>query len=200
MASEHDKFANDYDVQIRNYNCYIADVLFGLSYEFIKKEESILDVGIGTGISSRLFYSIGLNVFGMDGSAEMLKVCEQKGIAQDLIEQDILTFPWPYQNEKFNHVICCGVFHFIGELNLIFEEISRIQKSGGIFAFTVMNEIDDQFGLENHNKRIEDGLNIFSHKERYVNNLLNHNHYIKEKEIISFVGQTPFKAIVARKI
>jgi ubiquinone/menaquinone biosynthesis C-methylase UbiE len=199
MPSEHDKFAKEYDVQIRTYNCYISDVLFGLSYEFIKKGESILDVGIGTGISSRLFYSNGLQVFGMDGSPEMLKICEQKEFAQELIEQDILTFPWPYQDDKFNHVICCGVFHFIGDLNMIFEEISRIQKTEGIFAFTVMNEIDDQPGLENYEKRIEDGLNIFSHNESYVNNLLIHNHYIKEKEIISFVGQTPFKAIVARK-
>lgn len=198
MVSEHDKYAKEYDDQIRNYNCYIAEVLFGLSYEYIKKGESILDVGIGTGISSRLFYSAGLKVFGMDGSAEMLKICEQKGFSKELIEQDILTLPWPYQDDMFNHVVCCAVFHFIGDLDNLFEEISRIQKTGGIFAFTVMNNTGDQCVKGKYGKRIEDCMNIFSHKESYVNNLIKKNHYVKQKEISCFVGKNIFHAIVAR--
>lgn len=199
MASEHDKYAKEYDDQIRNFNCNIAEVLFGLSYEFIKKGESILDVGIGTGISSRLFYLTGLTVFGIDGSVEMLKICEKKGIAKELIEKDILTLPWPFQDNMFNHVICCGVFHFLGDLDTLFEEIYRVQKSDGIFAFTIMNDLGDPCEENNYDKRIEDGLNIYSHTESYINDLLKNNHYNKEKEIISFVGKTQFKAIVARK-
>jgi predicted TPR repeat methyltransferase len=199
MASEHNKYAKEYDDQIKNYDCYIAEVLFGLSYEYIKKGESILDVGIGTGISSKLFYLTGLQIFGIDVSAEMLNICEKKGIAKELIEQDLLVFPWPYQNGMFNHVICCGVFHFIGDLDMMFEEISRIQKTDGIFTFTVMNGKDDRRNQEKYEKYIEDGFNIFCHKASYIYKLMKDNHYSKEKEIISFVGQTQFRAIVARK-
>lgn len=79
MASAHDKYAKEYDDQIKNYDCYMAEVLFGLSYEYIKKGESILDVGIGMGISSKLFCLAGLQVFGIDVSAELLNICEKKG-------------------------------------------------------------------------------------------------------------------------
>jgi predicted TPR repeat methyltransferase len=199
MASEHDKYAKEYDNQIKIFDCYIAEVLFGLSYEFIKKGDTLLDLGIGTGISSQLFYLAGLDVFGIDVSAEMLSICKTKGIAKELIEQDLLVFPWPYQDDMFNHIICCGVFHFIGELDKMFDEISRIQKNDGIFAFTVMDGKDNQRNQEKYQERIEDGLNIFSHKASYIYKLMKNNHYGKEKEIISFVGQTQFRAIVARK-
>ena len=199
MSFAHDKYAKEYDDQIKAYDCYIAEVLFGLSYEFIKKGESLLDVGIGTGISSRLFYLPGLQVFGIDGSAEMLTICEKKGIAKELVEQDVLVLPWPYQDDMFHHVICCGVFHFIGDLEKIFEEITRIQKNDGILAFTVMDGGEEQRNQEKYKKRIEDGLNIFSHQASYIYQLMKKNNYSKEKEIISFVGQTQFRAIVARK-
>jgi predicted TPR repeat methyltransferase len=199
MTSAHDKYAKEYDYQIKNYDCYIAEVLFGLSYEYIKKGDALLDIGIGTGISSKLFYLAGLHISGIDGSAEMLNICKTKGIAEELIEQDLLVFPWPYRDDMFNHVICCGVFHFIGDLDKMFDEISRIQKNDGIFAFTVMDGKDNQRNQERYQERIEDGLNIFSHKARYIYKLMKNNHYSKEKEIISFVGQTQYRAIVARK-
>jgi predicted TPR repeat methyltransferase len=199
MASAHDKFAKEYDNQIKNYDCYIAEVLFGLSYEYVKKADTLLDIGIGTGISSRLFYLAGLDIFGIDVSRAMLSICKTKGIAKELIEQDLLVFPWPYQDDMFNHIICCGVFHFIGDLDKIFDEISRIHKNDGIFAFTVIDGKDNQRNREKYQKQIEDGLNIFSHKASYIHNLMKKNNYSKEKEIISFVGQTQFRAIVARK-
>jgi ubiquinone/menaquinone biosynthesis C-methylase UbiE len=199
MISAHDQFATEYDDQIKNYDCYIAEVLFGLSYEYIRKGESILDVGIGTGISSKLFSLAGLQIYGIDGSAEMLKICEKKGFAKQLIDQDLLVFPWPYQNDMFTHVICCGVFQFIGDLDRVFAEISRIQKPGGVFSFTVMNSHNDQRNRGKYEKLIEDGFSIFSHKAGYINKLMQNNHYRKEKEIISFVGQTQFRAIIALK-
>jgi predicted TPR repeat methyltransferase len=199
MSFPHDKYAKEYDDQIRNYNCYIAEVLFGLSYEFVKNGETLLDVGIGTGISSQLFYLAGLQVFGIDGSTEMLNICKQKRIARELIEHDLLVFPWPYQDNMFNHLICCGVFHFIGVLDKIFKEISRVQKKDGILAFTIMSGNDGQRNQEQFEERIEDGLNVFSHKASYIYQLLENNNYSKAKEIICLVGQTQFRAIVARK-
>lgn len=197
MTSAHDKYAKDYDEQVRNYDCYIADVLFGLSYEYIQPGETLFDIGIGTGISSQLFHLAGLQVFGMDSSAEMLALCKAKGIARELMEQDVLVFPWPYQNGAFNHVICCGVFHFLGDLERIFNETSRIHKPGGIFAFTVMDGKDNP--SETYQDRIEDGLNIYAHTPGYIYQLLRQHHYRKEKEMICLVGPTPFRTIVARK-
>jgi predicted TPR repeat methyltransferase len=99
----------------------------------------------------------------------------------------------------FNHLICCGVFHFFGALDKIFKEISRVQKDDGFLAFTVMSGNDDQRNQEQFEQRIEDGLSVFSHKASYIDQLLENNNYSKEKEIICLVGQTQFRAIVARK-
>lgn len=199
MASTHDQYANKYDDQIKTYDCYIAEVLFGLSYEYIHQGESILDVGIGIGISSKLFNIAGLQIFGIDVSADMLKICEEKGFAKELVRQDVSIFPWPYQDAMFHHVVCCGVFHFLGDLERIFEEIFRVQKSGGIFSFTVMNCIDNQQNQGDYEKHTEDGFDIFCHQANYIYKLMEKNNYTKEKEIVSLVGQTQFRAIVACK-
>lgn len=199
MTSPHDKYAKEYDEQIKNYDCYIAEVLFGLTYEYIKAGESILDVGIGTGISSKLYNQAGLQVFGVDNSGEMLKICEKKGIARQLTRQDLLLFPWPYQDEKFDHVISCGVFHFIGDLDRLFKEIYRILKPNGIFVFTIMEDGSDKSGKEKYIEHIDDGVSVFSHQAGYIYDLIKDNHFWKLKEIISSVGQTQFRAIVVRK-
>ena len=126
MVSDHDKYAKEYDSQIKEYDCYIADVLFGLSYEYIKKGENLIDIGIGTGVSSCLFSKAELHIIGIDGSKEMLKICKMKRIADELIEHYMMVFPWPFQKQHFKHVICCGVFHFMGDLDRICHEISQL--------------------------------------------------------------------------
>lgn len=199
MASGHDQYANEYDQQVRDFGCYLAEVLFGLSYEYIRKGDTILDVGIGTGISSGLFHSAGLQVSGIDGSAEMLKICREKGFAKQLTEQDLLIFPWPYQEDSFNHVTCCGVLHFLGDLDGIFKEISRIQKTAGVLSFTVMDGKGEQGTQGNYTSHLEDGFDIFCHQASYMDKLIQDNGYSKEKEILCFVGQAQFRAIIARK-
>ena len=57
------------------------EVAFGLAYKYINHGQKILDIGIGTGLGSILFYKAGLNVFGMDVSNEMLAACHSKGFA-----------------------------------------------------------------------------------------------------------------------
>ena len=68
-----------YDQQYAEHGCHGHEVLFGLMYEFIKPNETLLDIGIGTGISSFLFHRAGLQISGLDFSKEMLDVCESKG-------------------------------------------------------------------------------------------------------------------------
>jgi len=199
MPSDHDKYATEYDRQTEEYNCYIAEVLFGLCYEQIDTGEKLLDVGIGTGISSKLFKKAGLQIFGIDCSRAMLSICREKKIALELIEQDLLDIPWPYQEASINHVISCGVFHFIGDLEKIFAEIRRIQMTNGLFAFTIKLSREKEEGRQRYYRRIEDGIYIFEHNIEYMTKLLSDFHYVRTKEITCFVGDTPFRVICARK-
>ena len=196
MASAHDKYAEDYDAEIERYDCHIAEVVFGLCYEDIHPGENLLDVGIGTGLSSHLFHLAGLRVFGIDGSQEMLSICAGKGIATMLSHQDILKLPWPYQDASFDHVISCGVFHFIGELESVFAEIQRVHRENGLLAFSMIKSKDDQEALQ---QRIVDGIPVFSHSAKSIHDLLDRHQYVKWKEIICFVRDTPTRVVCARK-
>jgi len=50
-------------------------------YEYIKPGDSLLDLGIGTGLSSVLFAKVGLNITDLDGSLEMLKECRKNRLS-----------------------------------------------------------------------------------------------------------------------
>ena len=129
--------AKDYDRKAEEYSWRGPEVAFGLSYEFINPGECVLDIGIGTGLSSILFHESGLRVFGMDKSADMLEACRQKSLAADLKKHDLTVAPYPYDTASLDHAICIGVLELIKDLTLVFREVSRILRDKGIFAFTV---------------------------------------------------------------
>lgn len=141
--SVHDQEADQYDQQVREYNSYGHDALFGMSFEYVNPRDCLLDIGIGTGLASQSFAKVGLEVYGCDGSTEMLKVCESKTFAKDLKVFNLQNIPLPYSDSFFDHVICCGVLHFFDELETILKEVLRIIKPGGIFAFTVAAQTSD---------------------------------------------------------
>jgi predicted TPR repeat methyltransferase len=176
--SAHDQEAAQYDQQVREYESYVHDALFGMSFEYVNPHDSLLDIGIGTGLASLPFARVGLEVFGCDGSTEMLKVCESKAFAKELKVFDLQNTPLPYSDGFFDHVICCGVFHFFGDLETIVKEILRIIKPGGIFAFTVAAQTSDEETATGDNAHgyIETptpwGVPIFKHSGAYVTSLL----------------------------
>lgn len=86
----HDKIASEYDSLVKKYNSHIHELLSGMCFEYIKPGDSLLDLGIGTGLSSFLFAKAGLNITGLDGSGEMLKECKKKGIAKKTKQYNVV--------------------------------------------------------------------------------------------------------------
>jgi predicted TPR repeat methyltransferase len=171
--------ASNYDSQVKEYDSYGHDVLFGMSFEFVKKDENILDIGIGTGLASIKFSHLGLKVYGLDSSQEMLNACKSKSFAHALNVHEITSAPIPHSDNYFNHVISCGVLHFLGDLEHLFKEVKRVIKSGGIFAFTIA----PQNTVENFTQ--EDtawDTPIFKHSMIYINELLGRIGFDLQKE------------------
>ena len=131
--------AENYDEKARKSNWVAPEVVFGLSYAWIKPGETILDIGIGTGLSSVLFHKAGLFVYGMDCSKRMLKICAEKKIAKDLKYHNLVVTPYPYEDNSIDHAVSTGVFHLFSDLSFIFKEVNRILKSKGFFVFCVMD-------------------------------------------------------------
>jgi predicted TPR repeat methyltransferase len=107
----------------------------------------------------------------------MLKVCESKAFAKELKVVD-LNNNLPYSNNFFDHVICCGVLHFWGELETILKEVLRIVKPGGVFAFTVAAQTAYEGAATVDNRQgyfkmlTPWGVPLFKHSKGYITNLL----------------------------
>jgi len=177
--------AFEYDQLARKYQWFGPEILFGLCYEFINAGQTLLDVGIGTGLCSSLFHKHGLEIFGIDSSDEMLEKCRLKGIATELKNWDLLDVPLPYPDARFDHVISGGVFHFFEDLQPLFAEIARLIKANGTFAFTT-KLCSAELPLDSYSTWVEEEIYLFSHSDHYIRQLLNQNGFEVVKELKFF--------------
>jgi predicted TPR repeat methyltransferase len=198
-ASRHDAYAADYDRQMQEYACYLPEVLFGLCFDAIQPGQQLLEAGIGSGLAGSLFAKAGLDVHGFDFSPAMLEVCRAKGFATELKLHDLLQIPWPYPTESFDHLVCCGVFHFIPELGAVFQEARRVLRAGGRLAFTSKAPKTPLDPAQKYHQHQVDGLDVFEHAAGYLQGLIRQAGFEQQKVMRSLVGPDPFDTWVLRK-
>jgi len=180
----HDEQAAKYDQQARDYRWFGHNVLFGMSFEYVNPNDRLLDLGIGTGLSSQTFAEIGLEIFGVDGSVEMLDACRSKGFAKELKQFDLKSGPLPYSDGYFNHAICCGVLHFFGDVEPLFREVSRVMKPGGIFAFITQLQVPEKGEkTKGYSKSMAFNTPVFMHSDDYISAVLKNCGLDKMKEL-----------------
>ena len=202
--------AQQYDRNAEEYNWRGGEVSFGLSFEFVSPGECMLDIGVGTGLSSALFHKAGLRVFGMDKSAEMLEVCRQKGFASGLKRHDLTVEPYPYSTASFDHAICIGVFDFVKDLRPVFKETSRIVRSNGVLVFTTAHRgpgEDSSYTAGPESTRSGVGATMYRRNAGEVINLLKNNQFELLRSVDFFAYMNPektnplrVKAYVARRM
>ena len=151
---------------------------------------------------------MGLQVFGLDASPEMLNVCRSKGISADLRQLDIRTTPWPYPEGYFDHVIACGMLLFLDDLAPVFQEAARVVRARGLFAFTTKAPLPEH-GPEAHSSKyltdVIGGVTIFSHRKAYLEELMVSCGFESQKDLEFWVGvdrterREPFWAFVAHQ-
>ncbi|NNF99369.1 MAG: class I SAM-dependent methyltransferase [Desulfobacteraceae bacterium] len=207
----HDMEADLYDQQSSDINWSGPEIIFGLSFNYVKSNEDLFDLGIGTGLSSQPFNKTGLNIYGLDGSKNMLNICESKNIAVDLKQFDIQSSPYPYSDKSFNHAISVGVFNFFCDLKVMFQEISRVMIKNGIFGFTIRDNVSSQNSNPTNIKGVfteptNEGIPEFMHDDEYIENLLQYCGFDKIKEVKFMVWYTseqrevPFLAVLGQKL
>jgi predicted TPR repeat methyltransferase len=205
--------AREYDQQAKATHWFGPEVVFGLTYEFVSPGETLLDVGIGSGLSSIPFHKAGLKVYGLDGSSEILKVCAAKNFVVDLKQHDLRETPLPYPPGFFEHILSVAVLNSFEDLSALFAEFSRIIREGGILAFTVE---DQKSGQSDHypinrvevTEQPEEGMAVmlYRHSDEYIGKLLQENGFVplKELEFVAFKYPAEnrdvlFKAYIARR-
>lgn len=206
-------FAPNYDDYIRNCQWIGTDILFGLMFENINPNQKLLDIGIGTGLSSRFFKQAGLQIYGLDGSTKMIDICKRKGITDKLKVVDLTKNDIWFENIEFDHVISYGVFHLIGNLESIFKQTYSVLNDNGLFGFTFekINDTIDNYeesatsGLFER-ENVQSGIKVFRHTEKYILELMKLNGFqlLKQTEFLAFNDsdtntKTHFNIIIAQK-
>ena len=168
---EEEEMAKNYDKLMDEFQCFGDDAIFGLLYPFIDEGQEMLDIGIGTGMSSIRFHQKGVTIDGVDISEPMLSRCRSKKFTRNLLEHDLLDDKLPFEDSSYDHVIAAGVLHFFNDLDHIFKEVSRVLRKGGMFTLTVMADPDGgpEFGVETRMTKWNKEVNI--HGRNYLENL-----------------------------
>ena len=139
------KVARIYDAEAEATGWHGPEVAFALTYPFITPGQTMLDIGIGTGLGALLFQKAGLTVHGLDISPDMLEACKSKGLT-NLIEHDLTQRPYPFADASMDLVACTGVLNFFDDLAPIFQEAARIMRPDGLFVFVVGDREEHEEG------------------------------------------------------
>lgn len=168
----------EYDKARRGYPSEVFEYL----KSFVKENNiSVLDLGCGTGISTRQLKDNDFEVIGVDKDSKMIEVAIQKSpkITYITAPADKL----PFQDNHFDIITAFTAFHwFNDERSLI--EIKRVLKNNGIF-FTALKT-----NRKNENEEFKKGY--FSILKKYAGDNFDttKNHFNKE-----FIIKTDFSDI-----
>jgi predicted TPR repeat methyltransferase len=182
-----------YDDEAQATGWHGPEVAFGLAYRYLEPGQSILDIGIGTGLGSALFRQAGLTVHGMDLSPEMLDACRLKGFTE-LQAHDLTVTPYPYQAESMDHVVCVGVLPFFEDLAPVFSEAARILRKGGLFVFAVSDRAEDEapdFQVGPEHTKTDYWLTMYRHSAGQIGGWL-------ERFGFTLLSSLPFTAYMDR--
>ena len=176
------------------------EVVFGLSYTYVQPDQSMLDIGIGTGLGSDLFRKAGLRVHGIDISPQMLDACRSKGYTE-LALHDLTKTPYPFHDESMDHAVCTGVLNFFSDLSPVFKETNRILRSGGLFAFVVGDRAEDEPGeiaVGPEHTNTEETVTMYLHSAKQIDVWLKQNRFSLIRSLAFTVYLDPEKTIATQ--
>ncbi len=97
----------------------------------------VLDLGCGTGLFGAAAGRLANRLTGVDLSARMLDRARARGGYDRLVAADIESFLCDEPAERYDLVAAADVFVYIGNLDGIFAQTSRVLRRCGLFAFSV---------------------------------------------------------------
>lgn len=137
-----------------NVDIYLIDQILKNRYA---PNQSLLDAGCGEGRNLKWFCNNNYSVSGIDRNEERLKTTQllYPNIAERFQLGTLESLP--YDENSFDHIICCAVLHFVKnkkEFNQCFAELVRVLKSGGSLFIRINSEI----GIEKSITHIGNGV------------------------------------------
>ncbi|HEX2970924.1 MAG TPA: class I SAM-dependent methyltransferase [Tepidisphaeraceae bacterium] len=170
-------FADCYDAYRPSPPPILLDVLTQLAQ--VPRPRLIVDLGSGTGISTRLWIGRAEQIIGIEPNADMRHQAELhttgSPAAQSIRYQEGLSTQTGLHDACADIVTCCQSLHWM-EPQPTFREIARILRSGGIFAAcdtdwppTTLWEADAAYSaLEQRVDRLEEQVGVFDEVRKWT--------------------------------
>jgi len=156
----YDGWAINYEKDIRKWGYKLPELSAKLVKENLPSSSAclILDAGAGDGLSGVALRQAGLNnnnrvtIIGVDNSAEMLKIAEERK-CYDKVQVVDLQQPLPNETNTFDAVVCIGTLTYLDPTAGTLEEFVRVTKPGGLICYS--NRTDKMKAFEEEEKRLE---------------------------------------------
>ncbi len=149
--SFYKNWAENYDAHVeQNLNWVAPGVLARQITPYLTPSTTILDVGCGTGLTAYHLKKVDDYVFdGIDFSSEMLDIAHKRGLYRVLYNKD-LNQPIDLPDKYYDAAVSSGTFTYghVGPKPI--DEILRLLRPGGYFAFTVHTEAWSDMGFDEH--------------------------------------------------
>lgn len=133
------------------YKQYLRIVKSRLSHHKIKL---ILDVGCGEGTPMVEYLKMGYKVRGIDYSDEVIKLAKNKlyfhQYDPNLVSKCDITKAKDYPKEKFDCIICIGVFPHIHDQDFVMKQFNRHLNDGGTVFIQFRNPLFSLFSLNQY--------------------------------------------------
>ena len=104
-------------------------------------EKAVLDLGCGGGFMAEALAKRGANVVGVDPAMDAIAAARQHAGSQGLsIDYRVGTAETlNAEDASFDHVVCVDVLEHVTDLDVTLDQIARVTRPGGIFAFDTIN-------------------------------------------------------------
>jgi ubiquinone/menaquinone biosynthesis C-methylase UbiE len=131
-----DKFARNYDSFIKNtvdqtYKTVLANIESELDIE-----NTVLEIGTGTGIIPFSIYSKVSKIIATDISPEMIRISDQKLSDSNIKNIDFQiqdSYDLAFPDRSFDIVIASNILHLLYEPEKPIKEVRRVLKDNGVF-------------------------------------------------------------------
>ena len=147
VRATFDNFAPAFDERLRSLGYRAPEELAERLLARIAGPVDILDLGCGTGWCGVALAKVKRRLTGVDLSEKMLQQAAARKVYDDLHTAGIEAFLAGAPAQSRDVVISADVFVYIGALDEIFRDTTRVLRPGGWFAFTTEEHGDRDYAL-----------------------------------------------------
>lgn len=141
VSKVFDDYADRFDQHLQEVLEYHIPAVIGKELKQLRVADKsawrILDLGCGTGLVAKELAPMAASLVGVDLSEKMLLKAETRQIYHRLIKADLLSMTQQEAAASYEVVTAADVFVYLGQLDKIVSEVSRLLIADGLFTFSV---------------------------------------------------------------